>query len=241
MRVWQDELLMRMKGIGSEVELFDAVIREGHQLGFEYCAFGLQFPVPVSAPRTVTYRNHASGWQEIYENRNYQRIDPVVQHGIKSSQPLVWGDGASHSSDDTLREFWAGAREFGLRHGWAQSTVTPGGPLGIMTFARDSEAITNRELAENALRLSWLVQATHWCVNHLVSKRMQPERDVHLSDRERSVLRWTAEGKTSREISDILGIAERTVNFHITSVMNKFNCANKTAATVRAAMLGLLA
>ncbi|TAK90835.1 MAG: LuxR family transcriptional regulator, partial [Aquabacterium sp.] len=73
-----------------------------------------------------------------------------------------------------------------------------------------------------------------------ISKGTQPEGAVTLSGRERSILQWTAEGKTSGEISDIMGIAERTVNFHITNVMTKLNCANKTAATVRAALLGLL-
>lgn len=241
MRVWQDDLLIHMKEIGSEMELFEIVKKQAHQLGFDYCAIGLQFPIPVTAPRTVTYRNHSKDWQEIYDTRNYMHLDPVVQHGIRFPQPLIWGGSLPHKSNDRIEEFWESANEFGLNYGWAQSTISQGGPLGIMTFARDSEAITEQELAANGLRLTWLVQATYWCMTRLVSKRMQPEKNIQLSDRERAVLRWTAEGKTSVEISDILGITARTVNFHITSVMNKFNCTNKTAATVRAAMLGLLA
>jgi len=54
------------------------------------------------------------------------------------------------------------------------------------------------------------------------------------------VLRWTADGKTSSEISCILNIAERTVNFHINNVVAKLNAANKTSAAIKAAMLGLL-
>jgi LuxR family quorum-sensing system transcriptional regulator SolR len=54
------------------------------------------------------------------------------------------------------------------------------------------------------------------------------------------VLRWTADGKTSGEISSILNIAGRTVNFHINNAISKLNAANKTAVAVKAAMLRFL-
>jgi LuxR family transcriptional regulator, quorum-sensing system regulator SolR len=63
---------------------------------------------------------------------------------------------------------------------------------------------------------------------------------IDLSDREIDVLRWTAEGKTSAEIATILDISERTVNFHVNSVVAKLGATNKTSAAVRAAMLGLI-
>ena len=66
------------------------------------------------------------------------------------------------------------------------------------------------------------------------------ESTVQLTEREIMVLRWTAEGKTSGEISSILDITERTVNFHIANAMVKLNAVNKTAAVIRAAMVGLL-
>ncbi len=51
---------------------------------------------------------------------------------------------------------------------------------------------------------------------------------------------WTAEVKTSGEIAEILKISERTVNFHINNAIAKLDTPNKTAAAVRAALLGLL-
>ena len=69
---------------------------------------------------------------------------------------------------------------------------------------------------------------------------IMPEVSAKLSTREREVLQWTAVGKTSSEISRILNIAERTVNFHINNVMTKLNAPNKTSAATKAAVLGLL-
>ncbi len=54
------------------------------------------------------------------------------------------------------------------------------------------------------------------------------------------MLRWTADGKTASEIADILNISERTANFHIANVIAKLNAPNKTAAVIRAGLLGML-
>ena len=56
-----------------------------------------------------------------------------------------------------------------------------------------------------------------------------------LTEREIDVLRWTADGKTSAEIAEIMCISERTVNFHVNNVVAKLGACNKTSAAVRAA------
>lgn len=62
-----------------------------------------------------------------------------------------------------------------------------------------------------------------------------------LSEREREVLRWAAVGKTSCEIGMILGVTERTINFHVASAISKLNASNKTHAAVKALLLGIIA
>jgi DNA-binding CsgD family transcriptional regulator len=67
-----------------------------------------------------------------------------------------------------------------------------------------------------------------------------PVQMPRLTEREVEVLRWTAEGKVSVDISDILGITERTVNFHICNCMKKLGATSKTSAAVQAALWGLI-
>jgi len=67
-----------------------------------------------------------------------------------------------------------------------------------------------------------------------------PNTPEVLTEREREVLRWTAEGKTAFEIGLIVGLTERTVNFHIGRVLIKLAATNKTQAAVKAARLGIL-
>ncbi|WP_248299334.1 LuxR C-terminal-related transcriptional regulator, partial [Legionella pneumophila] len=54
---------------------------------------------------------------------------------------------------------------------------------------------------------------------------MPPE--MKFSKREREILKWTAEVKTSAEIAIILSISENNVNFHQKNMQKKFNAPNK--------------
>jgi LuxR family transcriptional regulator len=68
---------------------------------------------------------------------------------------------------------------------------------------------------------------------------LAPELD-QLTEREREVLRWSAEGKTAEETGTILGITERTVTYHVTSAMGKLDVTNKTQAVAKALLLKLV-
>lgn len=51
-----------------------------------------------------------------------------------------------------------------------------------------------------------------------------------LSAREKEVLSWLKQGKTSWAISVILNISERTVNYHIGNILRKLGVCNRTHA-----------
>ena len=59
-------------------------------------------------------------------------------------------------------------------------------------------------------------------------------RDVQLNDREIETLTWVARGKTSLEISQILGLSKRTVDFHIDNARNKLGVSTRTEAAIKA-------
>jgi NarL family two-component system response regulator YdfI len=68
----------------------------------------------------------------------------------------------------------------------------------------------------------------------------EPARNDVLSDRELEVLRAAAEGGTNQQIALQLGISERTVRAHLTSVYNKFGVSSRGAAIAHAAQQGML-
>ena len=58
---------------------------------------------------------------------------------------------------------------------------------------------------------------------------------VQLNDREVEMLTWVARGKTSAEIAQILGLAKRTIDFHLDNARTKLGAATRTQAVVKAA------
>jgi len=61
-----------------------------------------------------------------------------------------------------------------------------------------------------------------------------------LTDREVQVLNLLAEGRTNKDIASELVITERTVKFHVSSILAKLGVSNRTEAIRAAAHLGLV-
>jgi DNA-binding NarL/FixJ family response regulator len=61
-----------------------------------------------------------------------------------------------------------------------------------------------------------------------------------LTPREQMVLERLARGLGNKQIAAQLGIAERTVKFHVSSVFTKLGATNRTEAVTRAAQAGLI-
>jgi len=61
-----------------------------------------------------------------------------------------------------------------------------------------------------------------------------------LTAREREVLNLVADGKTDREIAEILFISRRTVNYHVANILSHLNVHSRQDAVTRAHALGLL-
>ncbi|GLS26703.1 response regulator transcription factor [Marinibactrum halimedae] len=56
------------------------------------------------------------------------------------------------------------------------------------------------------------------------------QKNLNLTKREAEVLRWISQGKTNREIGQILDISPRTVNKHLEQVFEKIGVENRTTA-----------
>ena len=236
MKTWQEDQLHALHAVECEHALFEMIVPIAHDLGFDYCCYGLRMPLPLTQPKTVMFSNYPIGWEKKYQEMNYLAVDPTVQHGMRSLLPVIWSDNLFSPA----RELWEDARSFGLNVGWVQASRDANGAAGLLTLSRSGESISEAELLDNEPKMTWFTQVVHLGMSRLLTTKMLPETRVQLSSREVEVLQWTGDGKTSAEISEILNISERTVNFHIGNAMTKLNAANKAAAVVRAAVLGML-
>lgn len=236
MEAWQEEQLHALLSIDSEEKLFAQMASLAAAIGFEYCAYGIRLPIPVSRPNVVMFNNYSQQWRERYEACNYLHSDPTVQHAFKSTLPVVWTNALFAPSP----ELWEEARSHGLRHGWAQPSRDARGGVGLLTLARSDGRLSEGELRENQAKMSWLAQYAHAAMAQLLIPGRVPGSEAVLTAREREVMLWAADGKTANEVAQILSLSERTVNFHITNILSKLNASTKTQAIVKAVALGML-
>jgi len=234
--IWIEDQLDLLLRVKTKSEFLSGLSKAAKLLEFDYFAYGLRINMPLSSPKIEMLNNYPESWQNQYGSQNYVEMDPTVIHGMHSMRPVVWSEDLFINA----RPLWEDARSFGLKHGWAQSTLSRPGVSGMMTLARSTREIDQKELVRKSNLLVWLTQIAHQGLQELFLPEMVPEMSVRLTNRETEILRWTADGKTSSEVSMILGIVERTVNFHLNNVMAKLNVINKTAAVVKAIQLGLI-
>ncbi len=71
------------------------------------------------------------------------------------------------------------------------------------------------------------------------ARRQDTRGAAALTRREREVLALLAHGRSNREIARILGVAEKTVKTHVSSVLTKLGVQDRTQAAVYAVRRGL--
>lgn len=236
MKSWQEDLIdVVSEDATCEREVFKRLEDAAIALGFEHVAYGFQSPLPLSRPKVTLLNNYPGSWQERYVQAGYLKVDPTVARGRRSQAPIIWTDQVFADA----QSLWDEARAHGLRIGWAQSSLDGLGAGGMLTLSRSCQSLTPQELDANQLKMRWLVQVAHLAFSRLL--RCSPAKESHtLSCRELEVLKWSADGKSAQDIADILNVSKNTVDFHIKNSVTKLQVPNKTAAVVRAALLGLL-
>ncbi|NUG02817.1 LuxR family transcriptional regulator AbaR [Acinetobacter oleivorans] len=238
MENWQEDLLSASLIVKNEYQLFEVVKSTASKLGFDYCAYGMRSPLSIAEPKTIMLNNYPEAWQKRYVKQQYVRVDPTVQHCMLSLQPLVWSSQSANTQSQ--KDFWEEARSYGLNVGWAQSSRDFIGTRGMLTLARSADQLSEKEQKAQYTNMFWLSQTVHSSIAKIVNETEFAQFNLYLTNREKEVLRWTAEGKTSAEIAQILGVTERTVNFHLGNSMQKLNVNNKISAAIRAVILGIL-
>nr|7R3E_A Chain A, 2-aminobenzoylacetyl-CoA thioesterase,Regulatory protein RhlR [Pseudomonas aeruginosa PAO1]7R3E_B Chain B, 2-aminobenzoylacetyl-CoA thioesterase,Regulatory protein RhlR [Pseudomonas aeruginosa PAO1] len=233
--LWWDGLRSEMQPIHDSQGVFAVLEKEVRRLGFDYYAYGVRHTIPFTRPKTEVHGTYPKAWLERYQMQNYGAVDPAILNGLRSSEMVVWSD----SLFDQSRMLWNEARDWGLCVGATLPIRAPNNLLSVLSVARDQQNISSFEREEIRLRLRCMIELLTQKLTDL-EHPMLMSNPVCLSHREREILQWTADGKSSGEIAIILSISESTVNFHHKNIQKKFDAPNKTLAAAYAAALGLI-
>jgi DNA-binding CsgD family transcriptional regulator len=108
------------------------------------------------------------------------------------------------------------------------------GARGAVSFNGDRDPFTTTEMME-------LTYLSIHVFNRLAEIRELDSRNSDmLTERELDCLNWTAAGKTSVEIAEILTLSEHTINHYLNRATKKLDAVNRTQAVAKALRLGLI-
>ena len=156
---------------------------------------------------------------------------PVIKRGASSMLPQYWSLEDPDMACGSLVEAVDSVGSMGITSGLMVPVNGMSGNRHLMNFAGDRDTLPQASL--NMIALHALETYDRLC--RVASKGPSP-----LTKRELDVVRWTAQGKTSVEIAELLSISEHTVNTYMNNAMRKLDCVNRTQLVAKTIRLRLI-
>ncbi len=171
----------------------------------------------------------------IYDQERLLRNSPVSRRLRVSTLPFVYDTAASRDGDDGGNHLRTSLLErFRMTRSICLPAHDASGVRGAVILSGDREPFTPEETKD----LCYI--AIH-VFDRLAEVRNLDVRIVDtLTDREIDCLNWTAAGKTSAEIAEILTLSEHTVNHYLNRATKKLDTVNRTQAVAKALRVGLI-
>ncbi|PKQ72395.1 transcriptional regulator [Aeromonas sobria] len=209
-------------------------------MDYDYYRFALIIPMSMQRPKVVLFNQCPDSWVQTYTDNNMLACDPVIQLARKQTLPIYWNrlDERARFLQEGTMDVMGLAAEFGLRNGISFPLHGAAGETGILSFIT-SERASSDLLLESSPILSWMANYIFEAAIRVVRLR-DSDQHAALTGRETECLFWASEGKTSGEIACILGITERTVNYHLNQVTRKTGSMNRYQAIAKGISSGIL-
>ena len=191
------------------------------------------------------WSTEASNWPARYCDAGFASVDPRVTLSARRLTPVIW-DTADLAPDSPLtRRFLAEVTRQRIRSGVAVSFRHASNWRVVVAFDSNASPLDDDYCASVVASMGNLMLVAA----QLHERVLRPRRDVladgareagNLTNREQQCLRMAANGLTSGDIGGKLGIAERTVNFHMNNVLRKMDALNRQEAIAKALARGVL-
>ncbi len=177
----------------------------------------------------IVNHSYSDQWGEVYFANKFIEVDPVVNYSLNTDHSFAWST-AFKTLDTKNRkalEFVTMASDYHLKDGLAHMVGDrENGTLLSLSMEHPEKQYYSRLLDHVTPHLHEAMQRIH-------ARNSSPDLPA-LTEREREVLKWTGEGKSSWEIGVILSISERTVKYHINNIKSKLNAVNRAHAVAKA-------
>ena len=216
--------------------LVELIERMKSLLPFDYglCGFAKFDEKGMKPGFDLINSSYPAEWMNVYVEKDYFRIDPIVKEHLAHFNVQFWDD--TYKKYETPKRFISESQDFGLSKGYTYGIKNPS-LTEISLFSFSGSVLKKDERTEAIIRL--VTPHLHQCYLRINQERGKKEMPP-LSGREREVLNWLGQGKSSWDISMILAISERTVKYHVENIKKKLNATSRAQAVAIALDLGLI-
>lgn len=225
------------QGIQASSSVEDAirVFQSGYSVLFVTYHLAQTVSGNVDAPFVRT--TYPDKWVSRYLMRDYVKHDPVVQEGFLRQLPFEWSEVTpSQKAQELMMD--------AIQHG-----------VGMAGY---SIPISDRAGRRALFSINYTAPDEHWAamleesredwaeLAHLIHRKavIELHGDVdpipHLGARELECLTWTARGKGSKEIANLLGLSDHTTKAYLKSGRHKLTCATVAEAVTKAIKLHII-
>lgn len=189
-----------------------------------------RLPVPHDSEwhRAILHDGWRSEWFSRYESEGHFLYDPCAARSRLTAQPFLWHELPIGGLTPRGRLVMDEATEFGMKDGICVPIHVPFAGPAVVTAGSDRIEVPPAAMP--------LIETLCVHMFRKVSLERNSDNEEHsaLTPRERELLQWSAQGKTTEDISCILGVTANTVESHQRNIRSKLDAINVVHAVVKA-------
>jgi DNA-binding CsgD family transcriptional regulator len=216
---------------------FDVIRFMKRLVEFYNCRSFMVLNLPPTTSRELSSNTIITNWpaelMALFDSEGLMQTSLVLRRLRDSTLPFgfdldtVSTDGAG----GRVRELFS---RFGIIRGAYFPVHDVSGIRGAVSLTGSAAVFTHQQMME-------LMYISIHLFQRLAEIRNLEVRPADmLTEREIDCLNWTAAGKTSAEIAEILGLSEHTINHYLNRAAKKMNTVNRTQAVAKALRMGLI-
>ncbi|KAF0117088.1 MAG: hypothetical protein FD163_68 [Hyphomonadaceae bacterium] len=194
-------------------------------------------PLP-SPDELLDFGNFDAPHRKFYISETSALCDPVRKIALNFTGSVGWRKVFMEAKNPSERNFINEIRGLGIKDGLTIPIHGPIGCVAMLMFASKQHLalVSEDEEALNLVAITMLQR-----IKHIKAAALFPKpATTSLTMREIECLGWVLEGKTNWEIGVLMGVAARTVQFHLANSARKMGVHNRIQSAVRALVEGVI-
>jgi DNA-binding CsgD family transcriptional regulator len=232
------EIIHSSLGCDSNHDFLDIILRLQLLLPFEH-ACGVLMTCPNGRPlvlKNYVQFNTPNEFFLEYRAKGHLQADSLIREMRRTRRLQSWPD--DWRKFGQKKEIISLYKDFSKTEGYMHGSEAIAATKKESLFCFSGSSMKRNE--RNSAIIEYVIPHLHLALSHISDIKPVCSDEPLLSVREIEVLNWLKHGKSSWDISAILGISERTVNFHVKNITQKLDAVNRTQAVADGASLGLI-